>query len=56
MTNEEYLRRRIDDLENAVLDETLPMPVRKNQARALLNYRHDLEKELTTESEMSPHT
>jgi len=46
MTNEEYLRNRIKDLENAVLDETLPLKIRKNQAFALLNYRLDLEREI----------
>ena len=43
MTDEEYLRQRIDDLEKAVLDESLPMKLRKNQAFALLNYRQELE-------------
>ena len=43
MTDEEYLRQRIDDLEKAVLDESLPMKLRKNQAFALLNYRRELE-------------
>lgn len=42
MTNEEYLRQRIDDLEKAVLDDSLPMKIRKNQAFALLDYRHEL--------------
>ena len=46
MTNEEYLRSRIKDLENAVLDTSLPMKQRKNQAFALLGYRMDLEKEI----------
>lgn len=44
MTDEEYLRQRIEDLENAVIDSSLPMKVRKNQAYALLGYRQDLEK------------
>lgn len=47
MTNEEYLRQRIKDLENAVLDNTLPLKQRKNQAAALLSYRLDLERELS---------
>ncbi len=42
MTDEEYLRKRIEDLENAVLDSSLPMKLRKNQAFALLGYREDL--------------
>ena len=50
MTNEEYLRQRIKDLENAVLDSSLPMKMRKNQAAALLNYRLDLERELNKNS------
>ena len=45
LTNEEYLRSRIKDLENAVLDSSLPMKLRKNQAFALLSYRLDLERE-----------
>lgn len=50
MTDEEYLQKRIDDLENAVLDSTLPMKLRKNQAYALLSYRSDLEKLLSEKS------
>lgn len=50
MTREEYLRQRINDLEKAVLDESLPMKIRKNQAAALLSYRHDLECELSKKS------
>lgn len=50
MTNEEYLRQRIKDLENAVLDSSLPMKMRKNQAAALLNYRNDLEREVNKNS------
>lgn len=50
MTDEEYLRKRIEDLENAVLDSSLPMKLRKNQAYALLGYRQDLEKILSDNS------
>ena len=43
MNKEQYLRRRIEDLKTAVLDESLSMEIRKNQALALLNYKHDLD-------------
>ena len=51
MTDEEYLRRRIEDLEKAVLDESLPMKLRKNQAFALLGYRRDLESVLKKDTQ-----
>lgn len=43
MNKEQYLRRRIEDLKSAVLDESLPIALRKNQALALLNYKQDLD-------------
>lgn len=52
MTDEEYLRKRIEDLENAVLDSSLPMKLRKNQAFALLTYRQELEKITAGKSEL----
>lgn len=42
MTTEEYLRKRINDLEDNVCDSSLPLNFRKNQAFALLIYREEL--------------
>lgn len=42
MTTEEYLRKRIKDLEDNICNSSLPLNFRKNQAFALLNYRDDL--------------
>lgn len=52
MTDEEYLRKRIEDLENAVIDSSLPMKLRKNQASALLSYRQELQKIISERTEL----
>lgn len=46
MTTQEYLERRIKDLEKNICDDSLPLKFRKNQAFALLNYRNDLERKI----------
>ena len=43
MNKEQYLRLRIEDLKKEVLDDSLPLSIRKNQAFALLNYKNDLD-------------
>ena len=53
MTDEEYLRKRIEDLENAVIDSALPMNLRKNQAAALLEYRRELKRICSVNSDFA---
>lgn len=50
MTNEEYLKQRIKDLERNVCDNSLPLNFRKNQAFALLLYRDELKREMNKKS------
>jgi hypothetical protein len=46
MNELQYLQARIKDLEKGLLDPKLTHSQRKNQARALANYRLDLKRAL----------
>ena len=55
MTKEQYLRARIDDIEQILEKKHLPPKYRRSQQHALMMYRMDLERTQTVHELNSPH-